>query len=151
MSIADELKKSHIDILDVVQELTEDELSRQNTIGKWSARDVLLHIAMWEGEAVKALTVWRTGHQPDWNYLNDKKIILKFNDFWIENLKHLSATQVLKMLNLTHSSLVADVSAIPEEIWDKRGGTPKWLSEITFEHNKEHLPGLIAYKNSLGK
>ena len=148
MGISDDLKKSQVDILAAMENLTSEEMSRENTIGKWSARDVILHIAMWEGEVIKMLAIWRTGHDVDWSYA---KHYLKFNDFWVEITKHLSVNRIMKMFNLTHAALVADISAIPEGIWAERGGIPKWIHEITVGHNNEHIPKLQAYKKSLGK
>ncbi len=148
MGIVDELKKSHMDILAAVENLTEKEMAEKKTIGQWSARDVILHIAMWEGEVIKMLAIWRTGHDVDWYYAEH---YLKFNDFWVEITKHLSVDKIMKMFNLTHAALVADISAIPEEIWAKRGGMPNWIREITVGHNNEHIPKLQAYKKSLGK
>jgi len=110
MKIADELKQSHIEILEAIEGMKPDEMTRENTIGLWSVRDVILHIAMWEGEAIKAMAVWRTGHDYDWSYVRD---IQMFNEFFIDAGGDLQVGQVLKMFNLTHSPLVADVAALP--------------------------------------
>ena len=151
MGISDDLKKSHVGILAAVENLTSEEMAREKTIGEWSVRDVILHIAMWEGEVLKALAVWKTGHGFDSSYVTDYNFILKFNDFWIENLKHFSPQQILQMFNLTHFALIIEVAAIPEEIWEKRGGVPKWLRDVTVDHNDEHISKLHAYKKSLEK
>jgi hypothetical protein len=146
MSIVDDLKLTQRDVLEAIDGLTADELEKENTIGKWSARDVVIHMAMWDGEALKALAVWRTGHDYDWTYANE---YLKFNEFWHEITKTLSSTQVIQMYNLVHGALIADISGISEAIWTKRGGIPNWLSGIAVEHNKWHLEKLQAYKKLL--
>jgi hypothetical protein len=146
MKIADDLKKSHVEILEAIENLKEEEISRRETIGKWSVRDVILHIAMWDGEVLKALAVWRLGHDYDWSYAKD---YLRFNDFWLDVAGHLSVGQVLRLFNLIHSALVTEVAAIPDEIWNKRGGVPQWLLDITVDHYKEHIPKLAAYRQSL--
>jgi hypothetical protein len=148
MEIVDELKKSYRDIMDAVENLTTEEMSREKTIGEWSVRDVILHIAMWEGEVVKMLAIWRAGHEVDWSYA---KHYLKFNDFWLEITKHLSVEKIMKMFDFTHVALLADISAIPGEVWAERGGLPKWIYDITVGHNNEHIPKLQDYKTSLGK
>ena len=148
MGFVDELKKCHMDMLAAVENLTAEEMSRENTIGEWSVRDVILHIAMWEGEALKGLAVWRTGHDPDWSYI---KSIQMFNDFWIDSAAKMTVEQVMRMFNLIHHAVIAEVSAIPEDIWPKRGGIPGWLRDETTNHFEEHIPKLQAYKKSLGK
>ncbi len=148
MKIADQLKKSHARILEAIENLKEEEISRKGTIGKWSVREVILHIAMWDGEVLKALAVWRLGHDYDWSYA---KHYLRFNDFWIDVTAHLSVGQVLRLFNLIHSALVTEVASIPDDIWDKRGGVPQWLVDVTIDHYEEHLPKLIAYRQSQQK
>lgn len=148
MKIADDLKNSHVEILEAIEDLKEEDISREDTIGKWSVRKVILHIAMWDGEALKALAVWRLGHDYDWSYAKD---YLRFNDFWVDVTRHLSVPQVLRLFNLIHSALVTEVGAIPDEIWDERGGVPQWLRDITIDHYKEHIQKLKAYRQSSNK
>jgi hypothetical protein len=57
----------------------------------------------------------------------------------------------MQMFNLIRHALVSDISGISAEIWEKRGGVPKWLYEITIDHNGRHLKKLQAYRKSLGK
>ncbi len=147
MAIADDLKKSHDDMLEAIEGFTSEELTRENAMGNWSVRDVILHIAMWEGEVLKALAVWRTGHDYDWTYVRD---IQMFNEFFFEAGRDLSAELVLQMFNLTHTALINDVSAVTDEIWENRG-EPKWLREITVEHNEEHIEKINKFKASLKK
>lgn len=148
MGVIDDLERSQRELLEAVDSLTVDEMTRQNTIGQWSVRDVVLHIAMWEGEALKGFAIWRRGHEFDVSYARD---YFKFNDFWIENLKHLTADQVMRLFNLTHAALIADVSSVSADVWKSRGGVPRWLSDFTFSHNADHISKLRAYRESLGK
>jgi hypothetical protein len=148
MRIVDDLTKSQADVLEAIDGLTGEELSRENAIGKWSVRDILLHIAMWDGEALKGFAIWRNGHDVDWTYAEN---YLKFNEFWHENLKNLSVNQVLQMFNLTRNALINDISAVSDEIWEKRGGVPSWLHGIVIKHANHHLEKLQAYKQSLSK
>ncbi|OGC90876.1 MAG: hypothetical protein A2W25_13185 [candidate division Zixibacteria bacterium RBG_16_53_22] len=147
MKMVDDLKNGHTDIVKTIDGLNSEELDRPGTIGDWSARDVLLHIAMWDGEALKALAVWRTGHEYDWSYTPDYD---KFNAFWIENTRQLSASQVIQMFNLIRHALICDMEAIPDEIYRKRG-EPKWIYSASIDHTSHHLNKLMTYRASLGK
>jgi uncharacterized damage-inducible protein DinB len=148
MGIVDDLGQAQADVLEAIDGLTAEELTRENAIGKWSVRDTLLHMAMWDGEALKALAIWRTGHDADMSYTKNYG---KFNDFWYENMKELSATQVIQMFNLTCHALTCDVSAVGDDIWQKRGGIPKWLNFIVITHGNHHLAKIQEYRKSLGK
>jgi hypothetical protein len=147
MKMVDDLKKGHVEILEAIEGLSSEERGRPSTIGNWSARDVILHLAMWDGEALKAFAVWRTGHEYDWSYTPDYD---KFNAFWIENTKQLSASQVIQMFNLIRHALVRDMEGIPDEIYRKRG-EPKWIYSASIDHTSHHLEKLRTYKASLGK
>lgn len=149
MKIVDDLKQSHVDLLEAIDGLDSVVMEKKNAVGDWSIRDIILHIAMWEGEVLKALAVWRLGHRIDWSYVGEEETILKFNDFWIEAMKHLSAEKVVQMFNLTHSAIVAEISSIPENIWEGRGGVPEWLPSITIDHNREHIDKIKAYRKTL--
>ena len=146
MRLVEDLVKSHVEILNTIDGLSDEELNRSGTIGKWSARDTILHIAMWEGEVLKALAIWRTGHDVDWSYAKD---YLKFNDFWHQSLSHLSSNQVQRLFNLTHKALVDDIKSISSEVWQRRG-EPIWIRDVTINHNIEHINKLMNYKKSLG-
>jgi hypothetical protein len=147
MKIVDDLKNGHATTLEAIGGLTAEELTRAETIGRWSARDLILHLAMWDGEAVKAFAVWRTGHEYDWSYAKE---YLKFNEFWVGNLKHLDVNQVVQMFNLLRNALVCDFSSVPEEIWNVRGA-PDWLQGAIIDHTIHHAEKLRAYRKSLGK
>jgi hypothetical protein len=147
MAIVDDLKQAHDEILDCIGSFSDDELDRCNTIGKWSARDVILHMTMWDGEVLKALAIWRTGHDYDWTYAEE---YLKFNEFWHETLEKLTAKQVVQMFNLTRAALTADTSCVSDSIWKKRG-EPTWLRGISIKHDGLHLKKLQEYQKSLGK
>ena len=149
MKITDELKQSHVDLLEAIDGLDSGHLEKKKTIGDWSIRDIILHIAMWEGEVLKALAIWRMGHKVDWSYLGDENNLLKFNNFWVETMTYLSAEDVVRLFNLTHSAIVAEVSAIPDDIWEKRGGVPSWISAITTDHNRKHIDKIKAYRKTL--
>lgn len=148
MALVDDLGKQHTQVLEVIDGLSAEELTRPDAIGKWSVRDTIQHIAMWEGEVLKALAVWRTGHDYDWSFTKE---YLKINDCWIENTRHLTAEQVIRAFNLNHAALMADVAAIPDDIWEKRGGIPKWLQGVGITHTAHHLEKLREYKKSLCK
>jgi hypothetical protein len=146
MDIAEDLRKTHQEILAAIEGLTPEQLTAPNSFGRWSAREVMLHLAMWAGECLKAISVWKTGHSYDWDYATD---YLAFNDFWIKTCHHLSLGQVTQMLNIHYLSLTNELAGIDENIWQKRGGCPKWLSEIAIGHSREHIDRLHEYRNRI--
>jgi hypothetical protein len=146
MGIVEDLTKMQNDVLEAINNLSAEELNRPNTIGKWSARDVVMHMAMWDGEALKALSIWRTGHDYDWTYADE---YLKINECWHQVLKKMSEKQAIQMYNLVRAALIADISSISDNIWESRGGVPNWLAGIAIKHNQWHLEKLQAYKKLL--
>lgn len=149
MGIVDELKQSHACVLETINGFTDEELTRENTIGKWSARDVLLHMAMWDGEALKAFAIWRAGYNPDWS--SRVKRIPEINYFWHETFDMLSAKQIIQLFDSTRAAMTNDISKISDDIWKSRGGIPKWLDTVVIKHGNHHLEKLQAYRKSLCK
>src|SRR3989339_38038 len=147
MKMVDDLKKGHVEILESIDGLSSEEMTRPYAIGSWSVRDTMLHLAMWDGEALKAFAVWRTGHAIDWNYAKD---YLKFNEFWMEHLRHLDINQVIQMFNLIRNALVCDTGAIPDNIYQQRG-EPRWMYDVVIDHTAHHIVKLRAYRRSLGR
>jgi uncharacterized damage-inducible protein DinB len=148
MEIVNELNQFQVDVLKAIDGLTEDELTRENAIGKWSVRDTLLHMAMWDGEALKALSIWRIGYDPDWS---QAKRIQQINDFWHETLDLLTTNQVIHIFNSTCAALANDMSMISDDIWKSRGGVPKWLDWVVIKHGNHHLEKLLEYRKSICK
>ncbi|GEM_PF-1894655 len=146
MSIVDDVRATQADALKAIEGLTSSQLEAPGTIGKWSARDVILHIAMWTGECLKGFAVWKTGHDYDWNYAKE---YLMFNDFWIKSCAHLGPDQVIQMFNLNYSALLNELTAVPEDLWKSRGGSPDWLSGIAVEHARQHIDKLNDYRNKV--
>ena len=151
MGIVDDLNQTYDDIMSAIDGLAEEEMSASNTVGVWAVRNVLEHIAMWEGEVIKALSFWRAGQEIDWAYVNGMTGINEFNAAWIENLKHMSVEKVLKLFEQTHKSLVSDIESIPEQTWTDRGGVPKWIPEITVDHRRHHMKGIKGYREAHDK
>jgi hypothetical protein len=146
LDIVEDTRKTHQDILKAIEGLSAQQLGTVNSIGKWSARDVVLHLAMWVGECLKGLSVWKTGHSYDWEYAKE---YLAFNDFWVKSCAHLTPEQVIQVLNLNYLALANELAAIPPEIWQKRAGAPNWLKEIAIVHSQSHVEKLSDYRNKI--
>jgi hypothetical protein len=146
MEIVEDIKKVHSDFLKAIEGLTSQQLMVPETIGKWSAKDTMLHTAMWTGECLKGFSIWKTGHDFDWDYAKE---YLSFNDFWVKSCAHLTPEQVIQMLNLIYLALINELAGIPPEIWKSRGGVPKWLQGIAIAHARGHSDKLNAYRNKV--
>lgn len=147
MNVAEDFRAAHQELLKAIQGLTPEQMTKENVFGKWSAREVILHIAMWIGETLKAVAVWKTGHEYDWDYARE---YLAYNDFWVSATKHLTLDQIMQMLNLYCFALYGELSPISKDIWQTRG-VPSWLNEIAIAHTKEHTYKLKEYRAQLIK
>jgi hypothetical protein len=146
MSIADDVKATQANALKAIEGLTSSQLTSPEAIGKWSAKDVILHIAMWTGECLKGFAIWKTGHDFDWDYARE---YLSFNDFWVKSCAHLNPEQTIQMLNLNYLALANELAAIPDGIWKSRGGVPNWLKGIAVVHAQKHIDKLADYRNKI--
>ena len=143
MNAAEEIDSLHKELLESINGLSEEQLTRPDTFGRWSAREVLLHIAMWIGECLKAICVWKTGHDYDWQYASD---YLKYNDFWVKSCEELTVKQIIQMLNLNLFALANELRSIPPDVWSTRG-IPDWLQEIAIGHTRGHLQKITLLRH----
>jgi len=143
VAVVDDVRKMHENLLGSIEGLSDGELKRPGTIGDWSIRDALLHMAMWDGEVLKQLAIWRNGGRVDWSYVNDEKVILKFNDFWVATLKHLSTKKILQILDATHAAIIASLAGADT--------APGWVTDITVNHNNGHIEKIKTFRKTLDR
>ncbi len=60
------LEEDRGEVLQLLAKLSDDERTREDTIGggDWSAKDLLGHIAFWEELALQTIADWRAGRRP---------------------------------------------------------------------------------------
>lgn len=128
--------------------LSEEQLTREATIGDWSVKDVLAHLAAWTGEAAMAVERALRGETVG-------PLVTESVDEWnarrVEERRRLPLVDVVQEFNETHDRLLDALESAPEDAiplgpagWDQSARL-WWLTE----HDGEHLGALRSYRDSL--
>ncbi len=134
------------DLMAVIEEMDNKEITASKTIGEWSVKDTLAHITIWEEEAAKAFEIWKLGIEPDWLHIKD---LDEFNNTTVKERRRLSLSKIKEQLRMVHNGVIENIKSVSEDEYLNRGGIPKWLIILITSHIDEHTAKIKAYKNSL--
>lgn len=139
--------------------LTSDEIVQPNTVGVWSIKDVLAHLAEWESRMSGWVEAARRGKEvqvPDANYT--WKQLHLFNEFIYQKHRDRSLEDVLVYFRETHEQFMEWVLAQPEEelmacgryAFLGKGCIYDWLNAYAAHDmwGKNEIRGLVKARNS---
>ena len=151
MEILQELASARATLLDTIAGLDESDLDHKNTIGEWSIKNVLAHIAAWEAWVVQALpTRLTTGKTPGDFYarIEDED---RFNAEEVAEREELTPSEQLIELERTREALLDELRGLDAAAWQRRGPWDTWkgtlaeyLRESLIGHEQEHIADLQA-------
>ena len=144
--LVEKANKSIGNLLDAIENIPAQEMTTPNTISKWSIKDILNHIAIWEEEAAKSFEIWKVGIEPDWSYVNN---LDEFNNRTVKQRRKLSLAKIINQLNLVHNGVLENITSVSDTEYYNRGGIPKWLVILVSSHIDEHTKRIIEYKNTV--
>lgn len=121
--------------------LPDDLLLEPGAVGQWSVRDVLAHIATWEGEFLKAAPI----------ILEDKPLpryggIDAFNAREQERKHDLSLEEVRQELTPSHQRLLDRLAVLPYHPGRVEQRLRRRLRLDTYGHYREHAAHIAAWR-----
>ena len=134
--------------LSIIEGLSDEALSEPNTLGEWSVRDLLAHIATWDEEAVKALPVILDGKSPP-KYTRYGGINA-FNEQEQERKRPLSLSQVKQEMRDAHQQLVKFLESVPDDVFLTNPRFQRRLRYDTHRHYPQHAADVAAYRRARG-
>lgn len=151
------IERGHAEIRELIDRLPPRGLTRQEIgRGRWSAKDVIGHMATWERFALEALNDWDRDRpwareSGLWNQVS------RTNITELERQRRLSSPEVRRRADATHEELLGRLTAMSDARWrtpaTSRGRKPlgSRLGGILsgpagpFRHAEEHLRDLRAF------
>jgi uncharacterized protein (TIGR03083 family) len=132
----------------VLSGMTEEQLTRGATVGDWSIKDVIAHLAAWTGTAAMAVERALRGERVG-------PLITGSVDEWnarrVDERRRLPLVDVVQEFNETYDRLLAALESAPDDAiplgpsgWDQSARL-WWVTE----HDREHLDALRAYRDQL--
>jgi uncharacterized protein (TIGR03083 family) len=144
------MQSSRREVMAVVETLSDDEVNVQTNGDGWTVKDILAHMARWEGELVTLMWQLEQGQPPDGVLAQDPIPVDEVNQAWFEADRDRPLSRVLDDLRgvrrQTENRLAAfsDDELEREDLHPKLRGIALWhrIAANTFEHDAEHLPDL---------
>jgi hypothetical protein len=139
------LNQSREDFLDAIEGLPDDELQQPGVAGDWSVKDLMAHMARWEGELVKLLWQARSGQQPTTIHFTQASVD-DTNARWSKDFAGRSLEQVLDDFHGVRNQTIRRVEAFSDKelndpqafSWAKGFPLWRWIGSDSFEHEAEH-------------
>ncbi|MCP4583265.1 MAG: ClbS/DfsB family four-helix bundle protein [candidate division Zixibacteria bacterium] len=144
--VVERANKSFNKLIETIESISSQEQAAPKAIGQWSVKDILNHITIWEEEAAKAFEIWKVGIEPDWSHIADLDI---FNDETVKQRRKMPLAKIKDQLQLIHNGVIENLKSVPDEVFIKRGGVPKWLITLLTSHIEEHAVKIMDYIKSL--
>lgn len=149
--LLNELNRARAALLDAIAGLDEAALDRKGMVGEWSIKNVLAHIAAWEGWLVQTLPArLATGEIPE-----ALRAPAADEDRWnaeqVAEREELTPDEQLMELERARDALVTYLRTLDEATLERPRPWPRWqgtLREFFLrairDHEQEHLDDLRA-------
>ena len=130
---------------DSLASLPEEGYLESGVVGQWSLRDLLVHVASWEEEALKAIPIiLEGGRLPRYSALYGG--IDAFNAQVQEAKRGLSLTEARAELEATHQRLLSCLEQLPDHALASGGRLARRLRQDTFNHYREHAGHVATWR-----
>lgn len=139
-------------LLQALEGLTPEEMSREPVFGEWTVKDILAHIAVWQGRLITILFQLEQGRRPKDLTLTEAEVNALNERFYREQ-KDRPLERVLADFHGTHQQLLKRLERFSEEDLNQPGRFPglpeplwKLVAAETFEHDAEHRADIERWR-----
>ena len=129
--------------------LSETQMMKSGVTGNWSVRDILAHVTTWEEEALNHLPLVLKGGRPP-RYSVKYGGIDAFNALMTEQKKHLSLSEVLRQMDVTHRRLINYIEGVPEHQFREETRFRHRLRLDTYSHYPIHARAIRKWVERQG-
>lgn len=145
--LLEKVTKSHLAILTIIEGVDLELRVYEDT--DWRIRDILGHIATWDGEVAKSLRAFLVGSEYSIPDLDDDET--DFNEQAVAEQRKLSTQQVVSIWEQARADLKAAISEIPADKfpgdvlypWGDDHGSFAELIDFISEHDEEHREEIV--------
>lgn len=148
------MQRSRTATLRLLEEIPSRVISKPETQGKWSIKDVLTHIIAWEEEACKRLELISKGKANEVYFFDNMEEAHRFNARAVAGLRDKKLPEILKLAAKVRERLISCVINLPPaEIENPahRYTVGVWLPEFAWAHEKSHRDRIRKWWKQIGK
>lgn len=133
-------------LLAPIKDLPIELMDEPLTEGKWSVKQLILHLTYWNTLTVRALEALYAGEEFDWSPYDD---IDKLNEQIVSDRQPDPYRRIVAEFQIVHGTLMAAVERIPAERFSESGELPDWLVTHVPQHYLHHAPKLEAWAKKI--
>ena len=139
------IEKAWIGLMAAYEDLSESEMVETGVSGKWSVRDIIVHVTSWEDESLKHLPGIIKGKRPP-RYSDTYGGIDAFNARAMELNQDLALSEVLKRRDETRRKLIEYIKSVPEDMFTQETRFRRRLRLDTYGHYPKHAGAIRAWQ-----
>jgi hypothetical protein len=147
--LLDEIEAHWAEFGAAVSSFTDEEILRPQSIGDWSLKDLIAHVAAWEEEAARRIDeiIRGNGASLTWPTKEEEDA---FNEAAVSASQGLSIDQVIKRLEDCHQDVIDMLASFGDELATADIEVPagEWVPGWTYLHYQNHLPDIWRLKDS---
>ena len=143
------INRSRRATLALVAQLPGELVTRPQSQGAWSVKDLLAHIAAWEEEASRRLRLIARGHPERVVWYETTAAIDRYNARAVRAARTISLPRLLTRLARARAGLVGALRRLPPRaLADPTHVRPVtvWLEEFAFTHERGHRREVRAWR-----
>jgi uncharacterized damage-inducible protein DinB len=144
------LAESRQTLHQAIEGLSEEEMTRIQVEGVWTVKDVLGHIASWEGTCLEPLQRYADGGPFEVEVIED---YLKWNDEQAARKRDVPLDTILEELANVRQGLVEAASRLSAGQWKQRvpfswggRGTIAEVLDVFYQHELEHVRSIQRWR-----
>jgi hypothetical protein len=142
------MTRSRAATLRLLARIPEPEIRRPRTLGDWSIRDVLAHIAAWEEDGTRRLRLLARGQGHRMVWYETMPEVDRYNARAVRAARRATVAALRRRLARARAALVAALRQVPvRALGDPSPGLPvtTWLREFAWTHETGHREAIRAW------
>ena len=128
---------------ELLDTLSEEDLERPDTVGFWSGRDLITHVACWERHCTWLLEQWGAGREKTYSYDFDQSDMAmwdEWNEEQVAPFRSLSLDELKEFAAEAHFRAMARVATSPE-------ATEQIVGGMTWSHYEWHREDILGIRD----
>ena len=154
-SLIQRIEESRDSFLEALEGLPDEAYLQEGVIDRWTVKDVLSHMTMWEAQIITLLFRAPSSPTPNTVHFSGESTD-EINERWFKQNRNRPLDQVLTDFDGIRTQTIRrlddytdqDLNDVKRFPW--LGGSPlwKWVAEETFEHDDEHKEQIAAWRKA---
>jgi hypothetical protein len=148
--LLERMQATRAEVLAAIKSFSETDMQRLKNSDGWTFKDILAHLARWEGELVTLLWQLEQGQKLESVLAQEPLQVDELNKTWYEADRSRDLSRVLYDLRAVRLQTIRRLAAFSDDDLERSnvhqalGELPLWhrVAANTFEHDEEHLPDL---------